>query len=147
MAYEELLACMDQKEVLLTRIRDLSRRIEVRCGLPDASPAEPITERQIYIDRLKKCEARVSSLLARLPAEERDRADRVLSARMRQKECASDDEKALLTYGARCRSLLLEITAFDAESLKQMKKERDRLQKLVNDSRTGRGDGLFSHYI
>ena len=133
----ELRACLDQKEVLLTRIKDFSRRIEVRCGLPDPSPAGLITERQVYLDRLKKCEARVSALLGRLPAGERDRGEQILSGRLPREECSAS-ERDLLESGIRCRSLLREISASDSESLKQIKKERDRLQKLAGGSRPGR---------
>lgn len=144
MAYEELLACLDQMEVLLTRVKDLARRIEIRSGEPDADPNEPLAERQVYIGRLEKCEKRISALLSRLPSGERGRVERVLFSG--GESGGFPEEAALAGYGARCRALRREIRACDAESLKQIKRERDRLQKRINGSRgpEGRSGAPFS---
>lgn len=145
MAYEELLACLDQEEVLLTRIRDLSVQIEVRCGLPDPVPGELVQQRQVYFDRLKKCRARAAALLGKLESGERGRLNAVLSSGLKRDECSAE-ELPLLERGSKCRSLVREAAAADRESLERLKKERDRLQKLVGDSRRGKGTRLFGNY-
>lgn len=145
MAYEELLACLDQEEVLLARIRDLSVQIEVQSGLPDPAPGELVQQRQVYFDRLKKCRTRAAALLGKLEPGERERMSAVLSSGVKRDECSAE-ELPLLERGARCRSLVREAAAADRESLEQLKKERDRLQKLVNESRRGKKAGPFGNY-
>ena len=145
MAYEDLSACLEQEEVLLTRIRDLSVQIEVQCGFPTPAPGELVRQRQVYFDRLKKCVGRVTALLGKLEPGERQRMSAVLSSGAKRDECSAQ-ELPLLERGARCRSLLREAAASDRESLKRIKKECDRLQKLVNESRRGKRDELFGGY-
>ena len=150
MAHEELLACLDQMEVLLTRVKDLARRIEIQSGAGSTAPNDLLGARQVYIDRLKKCENRVSALLSRLPEGERRQMKTVLFSGSLP-DGASPEETALSGYGARCRSLQREIRACDFESIKQIKKERDLLQKRINDSRgtagPASGSPLFSRFI
>ncbi|MVB09760.1 hypothetical protein CAFE_04250 [Caprobacter fermentans] len=143
---EELLACVDQKEVLLTRIFNLARQIEVVCCEPEhPAPTALIQQRQVFLERLKKCADRVSFLIGRMPAPDQERVSGVLSGRVSKQEC-SEQEQLLRDRETRCRSLLRGALASDAESARQMKKERDRLQKLVNDSRgKGRETSPFSN--
>lgn len=146
MAYEDLSACLEQEEVLLTRIRDISVQMETQCSLPNPAPGELVQQRQVYLDRLKKCGDRVTALLGKLDPCERERLSAVLSSGVNREEC-STQEAPLLERGAKCRSLLRETVALDRESLKQIKKECDRLQKLVNESRRGEKAGLFRDYV
>lgn len=144
---EELLACLNQKKVLLTRLLNLSRQIEVQCAHrePEA-PFSLIQQRQVYLDRLKKCADRITLLLEGLPPEERERIRSVLSGRLPKDRCKTEETGAMQSE-VECRSLLRGISASDTESKKQMKKECDRLQKLVNDSRgKGRKNSLFSNF-
>ncbi|QAT50669.1 hypothetical protein EQM14_13360 [Caproiciproducens sp. NJN-50] len=144
---EELQACLDQKQVLLTRLLNLSRQIETQCSREKPEdPSALIRQRQVYIDRLKKCADRIGLLLAKLPHEERERTDSILSARLPKAQCSAGEASAM-EREAQCRSLLRELSASDAESRRQMKKECDRLQKLVNNSRgKGKKDSLFSNF-
>lgn len=147
MAMEELLACLNQKHVLLTRLLNLSRQIEVQCNRE--TPADPsafIHQREVYLDRLKKCADRIAHLLAILPPEDRKRMESVLSSHLPKNQCSAE-EAGVMEQEAECRSLLREISASDAESKRQMKKECDRLQKLINDSRGNGGkNSLFSNF-
>ncbi|WP_411676505.1 hypothetical protein [Caproicibacter sp.] len=145
-AMEELLACVDQKEVLLTRIFNLARQIEVVCREPEHPvPTALIQQRQVFLERLKKCADRIALLVGKMPAPERERVSGVLAGRVSKQECSAQEQ--LLRDGeTRCRSLLRGTLASDAESGRQMKKERDRLRKLVNDSRgKGRETSPFSN--
>lgn len=146
-AMEELQVCVHQKQIFLTRLADLSQQVETQCCRPEPSDPSPLLrQRQVYLDRLKKCTDRISALLRKLSPEEHGRMDAVFSANLPKSQC-SPVEMEIMEKERECRSLLSEISASDAESARQMKRECDRLQKLVNDSRSkGKKDSLFSGY-
>lgn len=119
----------------MTRVLNLSRQIEVLCCQPDhPNPADSILQRQVYLDRLKKCTDRVRLLTGRLEPEQKERIKRLFSADLPETECTAS-EMDLAKQGAVCRSLFREISATDAESQKAMKSECGRLHQLASDSR------------
>lgn len=141
MTMEDLKACLVQKQVLLTRLVNLSRQIETQCAREEpADPSPLILQRKVYLDRLKKCADRISFFLKQVPPEEKKRIGAVLSGHLPESLCSAE-EAEVMKRELECRALLREISASDAESQKYMKKECDRLQKLVSDSR-GKGERL-----
>lgn len=65
MDYETVKACMNQKIVLLKKIRELSREIELHCCESNLDPTKLPNQRQVYLDRLKKCESLLSAQVER----------------------------------------------------------------------------------
>jgi broad specificity phosphatase PhoE len=141
---EELQACLDQKKILLTLLLNLSRQIEVQCAYEEPDDPSPlIFQRQVYLERLKKCVDRIAQVLEKLPDKEHERMTLVFSSRLPMAQCSAE-ERGASECEVECRSLLREISVSDAESKRQLKKECDRLQKLVSDSRgKGRKNSLF----
>ncbi len=146
-AMEELKACVNQEQIFLTRLADLSQQVETQCCRSEPSDPSPLLrQRQVYLDRLKKCVGRISVLMRKLPSEEQGRMNAVFSARLPKGQC-NPEEMEIMEKEKKCHSLLSEISASDAESARQMKRECDRLQKLVNDSHSKRKkDSPFSGY-
>lgn len=134
----ELRTCLEQKQVLLTKLLSLSRQIKDQCYQPEkTTPSALIEQRQIYLTRLKKCVDRINFLVEKLPPQEHERMNIILSAQSSKPAC-TQAESELWKLEVKSHSLLQEIYSCDAESKKKMKEECDRLRKLVNDSRSKR---------
>lgn len=144
MDYETFSACMEQKIVLLKRIRQLSKEIELHCGEPDRDPSELPGERQIFFDRLKKCEALLSAQIGRQLPEDRERLRKVFAEGGRD-SAQGPQELALYESGVTCRTLLRDILAMDSVSIQRMKTERNRLKELLHQKKQS-GDGKLSFY-
>lgn len=136
MPYNKLLECLKQKVILLTCISDLSRQIEKQCSLPNPGIeiAGLLQRRQIYIDRLKRCNSLIKKLLDDLSPDEQPRIRSAMSPGF-QKEGCSETELELYNLEARCRSLLSHISSMDSESISRVQKERDHLKKMMDRSR------------
>lgn len=145
MPYEELKSCLEQKEILLTRIMNLARQIEVQCTFPDPELLDLLQQRQVYIDRLKKCSELLIVLTKQLDSRESERIGRVLSAQV-EKETCSAEELRLMERESKCRTLLRETAAMDSESAKRIGDERDRMKSLISRSRKSKDGPLFSHF-
>jgi hypothetical protein len=144
---EELQNCLKQKEILLTRIYNLSRQIEVESmAQNDSTPTQTILQRQVFLDRLKKCSVLIFRLCKQLPPAEQIRVKKVLAADLPKSECTAAEAETL-EREANCRFLLRKICASDSNSKKQLKKECDRLKRQVNSSRSkGNQNSLFPNY-
>lgn len=68
-----LLSCMEQKIILLTKTSDLTKQMEVRSKQEDIEMGDLAAQRQVFIDRLKKCESVIASCIDGLPEEQRER--------------------------------------------------------------------------
>ena len=132
-----LLSCMKQKVILLTKILDITKMMEVQSqqkevdlgGLPD--------ERQTYIDRLKKCEGIIKKACLSVPEEKQAEVKGVLAGKFPDESCSTPEEKELLHYGIKCSSLLSMTLPLDRECRKNLQKECDRLRSLMHTSSAG----------
>ena len=91
-AMEELKACVNQEQIFLTRLADLSQQVETQCCRSEPSDPSPLLrQRQVYLDRLKKCVGRISVLMRKLPSEEQGRMNAVFSARLPKGQCNPEE--------------------------------------------------------
>lgn len=131
---EILLKYLDQKLILLTRISDITKQIEVQSRQDDIQLDNLPDQRQVYIDRLKKCEQMINESLVPLSGEEKDRRKKILSGNFPKDEC-SDEEAKLLDYAMQCQNVLHRTLAMDVEARRLLQKECDRLQNLLHTAR------------
>lgn len=132
--------CMEQKLLLLTKISNLTKQIEVQSRQKDIEIGNLPEQRQIYIGRLKKCEAIIHNTCCMLPVEKQERSRAILSGKAAQGSCTVE-ETEFLQYGVKCRGLLQDILSMDSICRKRLQKECDRLQKLLQSGHrvTSRG--------
>lgn len=91
-------------------------------------------QRQVFIDRLGKCDKLIDGLVSQLSSEEQEHIKQILLARLRKDDC-SGEEIILFDYGVKCRALLRDTLAVDRETIKKVQQERDRLRELANRAR------------
>ena len=61
MSTDNIIACLDQKVILLTQIWDLTKQIELRCMQDDIQLDDFLEQRGMFIARINKCNAWKSS--------------------------------------------------------------------------------------
>lgn len=138
MISEEMLEeCLKQKLVLLTRISDITKQIEVQSSQDEIELGDLPDQRQVYIDRLKKCEQMICESYASLKGKEQERRKRILSGDFLKEEC-SVEEARLLNYSIECQNMLQKTLAMDREARKLLQKECDRLQTLLQTARNSK---------
>lgn len=125
---------MAQKVILLTRILNLTREIEVRSRQSEIKMDDVIERRQLYLDRLAKCHQMIGKTCAALPAEQCERQKKILAGRLPTEEC-SPEETHLLQLGAQCGTLLQKTLATDREARERLQCECDRARRRIADIR------------
>ncbi len=126
--------CMEQELILLTKILDVTKRIEVQSREKEIRLDGLAESRQVYVDRLKKCRQMLSAACLSLPPAESERRRKIISGRFPKEEC-TPEEAMLLELGRKCSAVLDETLKTDCEARARLQRECDRLQELVRVSR------------
>ena len=126
--------CMKQELILLTKISDITKQIEVQSRQEDMHLDGLAESRQVYIDRLKKCRNLIEKACRQLPLDKQERRKKIISGRFPKEECTPEEVK-LLELGKKSYAVLHETLALDEEARERLQQECDRLQKMVHASR------------
>lgn len=144
MEYNKLEFALKQKELLLIKIADLTKQMEVRTKQEEIRLENLPEQRQVLLDRIKKCCRMIDSCVEALPEEDQKHAKRVLACEITPEECRPG-EQVLLERSQNCLSILRTILAENAIAVGRIKKERDRLQQTLSGlhKRTGSAGDMF----
>lgn len=134
-----LAAYLDQKLVLLTKISDITKQLEVQSSQKDIQLGDLPEQRQVFIDRLKKCEQMIAESYQPMTGAPKERRKRILSGDFPKEECTAE-ETELLEYVHKCRNVLQKTLAMDQNARRLIQKECDRLQNLLHTARNIKKD-------
>ena len=135
MSNDQIIACLEQKVILLTKILDLTKQIEVRCTQPDIVLDNFLTQRGAYMERIDKCDRLIRSLISQLPDEDDQKRLRQLIDAKEEVQVFSEEEKTIVHLCKECRSLIQHATAIDRCANQSLKKQYDSLKDKINASR------------
>lgn len=125
---------MKQELILLTKISDITKQIEVQSRQEEIHLDGLVEKRQAYIDRLEKCRQMIKAACVKLSPEQLERRKKILSGKFPKEECTPEETK-LLELGAKCTVVLNQTIASDKEARERLQRECDRLQKQFYASR------------
>lgn len=137
MDYSRLLTFWDQRIVLLTAILNLTKQMEAQSSQKDIQLGNLPEQRQVFIDRLKKCNRMIDVCQNKANDDELARLKQLLSGK-NGVEPRTQEERRLADYAHKSRCLLDSILASDVEARRKIRIECDRLQKLMRSARKGR---------
>jgi hypothetical protein len=146
MSYEILTACAEQKIILLKKIKELSKEIELHSSEPGYSLTELPQQRQMFIDRLQKCDELLYTQINRQAPEDQERIHRILSVGGNE-SARGAEELALYESGVKFRSILRDILAMDSVSIQRIKAEQEQLKKQMGHTKNTNGRDLFSYSV
>ncbi|MDP4108460.1 MAG: hypothetical protein Q8878_00395 [Bacillota bacterium] len=131
MPAEILSVCMEQKVILLTKILDLSKQIEVKCKQETVLLEDLPEKRMCLLKRIEKCDALVKNALSELPLNEKERLSLIMAAKTDGFEL-SGGEKLLAGLAKRSISLSSEIVRLNNNSIRTLSRARESLLKSGN---------------
>ena len=134
MDYQQLLMLWDQRIVLLTAVLNLTKQIEVQSRQEEIQLSDLPEQRQVYVDRLKKCNQMIDACQAKAAGEESARLKLLLSGK-EDAQTYTEEERRLACYARESRSLLDSILALDTEARKKIRDDCDRLQNQLRSVR------------
>lgn len=146
MSIETILACLDQKVILLTQIWDLTKQIEIRCMQDDIQLDDFLEQRGIFIARVNKCNDLIDRLTKELPAEQQERITQLLQRKLEDDDCKNKEEQRVLMLSKECRAILQKASVLDHSARAKIRKQCDDLREKINqERRTEDHDGMFQN--
>ena len=91
--FKSFLTCIEQKNILLTSLLNLTKQIEVQANQDEFNLNELLLKRQIFIDRTIKCDEIIKQQIKSFSAEQRELCEAILSSD-KEKAFDSDQKKA-----------------------------------------------------
>ena len=139
MANNEIVICLEQKVILLTKVLDLTKQIQVRSRQPDIELDDFLDQRASYMKRVHKCNELISSITEQFPLEQQERIERVLNSEVSEKECL-EDELLILTLTKKSILLLQRTASIDKSAYEAIREQyntvRDKLNQLRKEGKT-----------
>lgn len=146
MSTENIIACLDQKVILLTQIWDLTKQIELRCMQDDIQLDGLLEQRGVFIERINKCNDLIDRLTAELPPEQRERMTKLLKGNVTQADCGSEEERHILELSKKYHFILQKAAVLDQSARDKLRKQCDELREKINQGRRSEGqDGMFQN--
>ena len=135
--YEKILLCLEQKNLLMKDILNLTRRIEVKAAQEEVVLDGPLAERQNRIDRLIKCDKLISDEMASIDDESKSHLRDLLSGKTEVAIGETETKMVELVNGTKTYlSRTLEIDK-SAMSILQQKREEARIALVeINNEKT-----------
>jgi hypothetical protein len=124
--------CMEQRLILLNNILDLTKQIEVQSREQMIDIGMLADKRQIYIDRLKKCNALIDAACREFPPEQCERLKQIVAAKLPQTEC-TEEEKKLYELAQKGNEVLQSTLALDREARNRLEAECNRIQARLRE--------------
>lgn len=131
---QEIILCLEQKEILLTEILNITKQIEVRCDEPEVDLEHFLDQRAAFMARADKCDNLIESLVLQLPEEQQAVARQILNRKRDPKSCSESERKALL-LAERCSVLFQRAAAMNWSALESLEKQRDEVKEHMKQVR------------
>lgn len=125
--YEKILLCLEQKNLLMKDILNLTRRIEVKAAQEEVVLDAPLAERQNRIDRLIKCDKLISDEMASVDNESKAHLRDLLAGKA--EVAADENETKMVELVNSTKSYLSRTLEIDksAMAILQQKREEARI--------------------
>lgn len=146
MPIQEIATCLEQKKILLTKVMNLTKQIQVRSRQEEIDLEDFLEQRVPYMERAKKCDDLISHMIQQFAPEEQERIVKILKGEIPEEECA-EEELAVLRLSAECKKTFERIVFFNDSAYKaihqQYESTRIRLNQLRKDEKR---PSMFSDY-
>lgn len=141
----EIMVCLEQKEILLTQILNLTKQIEVRCNEPEVELEHFLDQRSLLMQRVDKCNDVIAHQLSELTPAQQSRSKLLLALKIDKQDC-SDEERAALELVARCNSLFQRAAVLNKSANDEMQQQyKEVKEKIKQTHKVGKGQNMFQN--
>jgi hypothetical protein len=145
MADNQMITCLEQKVILLTKVLDLTKQIQVRCKQPEIELDDFLEQRVPYMKRVQKCNDLISALTKQMPLEKQNRMTQLLNAEIIEKDC-EEEELLILILSKNCRTIMSRIASLDKSANELIKKQYGAVrEKLAELRKEGKKPTMLFH--
>lgn len=142
MACDKIISCLEQKVILMTKILDITKQIEVRCKQSRITLDDFLDKRRDYMNRVNKCNHLISTLLAELSEEEQKRLKKLMSGAESLQD-KTEEEQQIEELAAKSRTIVQKAASIDRSANELLKKRYIEVRGKINESRKKSAGFMF----
>ena len=131
MGINQIIICLEQKEILLTKIMNLTKQIEVRCRQETISLENLFEQRDAFMKRVDKCDCLIANQINQLPLECQAQLRPLLLAKDEMSPC-TEEEQRILQLAKSCFHIKQKALAIDQSANVLLKKRCDQIKEKIN---------------
>lgn len=140
---KQITACLEQKVILLTKIMDLTKQIEIRCMEPDIQLDHFMDDRESFMKRVDKCDVMIRNQIQLLSDEEQAKTNQILSLAVSEADLSEEELKAFQLQ-QKCNLLFQRAASLNRSAMQAMESQYDEVKKKIKQLRKPKNnDGLF----
>ncbi len=121
--YEKIMLCLEQKNLLMKDILNLTRRIEVKAAQEEVVLDDLLADRQNRIDRLIKCDKLISDEISAVDDESKFHLRDLLAGK--SEVVANGDEAKMIELIAGTKSYLERTLEIDKSAMEILQRKRE----------------------
>ena len=133
MDIDQIIICLEQKKILLTKIMDLTKQIEVRCKQKTISLESLFEQREGLMRRADKCDRLNENQINQLPPEERAYMRSLLQAKD-ETPPRTEEEQKVLQLAKSCSYIRQKAMVIDQSANELLKKRCDQMKEKINST-------------
>ncbi len=138
MSIQEIAACLEQKKILLTKVMNLTKQIQVRSRQEEIDLEDFLEQRVPYMERAKKCDDLIAHIIQQFSPEEQERISKIQMGEIPEEECA-EEELTVFRLSSECKKTFDRILFFNDSAYKSIQQQyestRIRLNQLRKDEK------------
>lgn len=131
MEIDQIIVCLEQKEILLTKIMDLTKQIEVRCRQEHVVLEDLFEQREMFMKRVDKCDHLIAGQLREQSPEYRTRLQTLLLAK-EGAAARSDEERKILRLAESCSYIKQKAMSIDRSANDILRQRCEQMRKEIN---------------
>ena len=132
---EQIIICLEQKAILLTKIMDLTKQIEVRCRQQEIRLDTFLEQRAVYMQRVDKCDALLRSLVETLEQDERQKLKAALEDPAHAQSDSDSGMARALSLIRECNTLVHQAIAIDLSARELLQAQYASMREKLNAAR------------
>lgn len=130
---ESVIICLEQKKIFVTDILDVTKQIEVQSRQEDMEIDKLIEQRQIRIQRIKKCDELIKEKLKLLDNTQKENWERIIKGEEYYPK--NGDEKKAFELAFEIKQLFIRTAKIDRRAKENLQKQFDEAKENLTDLR------------
>ncbi len=139
-----IIICLEQKKLFIKDILDITKQIEVQSRQEEMEMDELVTQRQVKIDRLKKCDNLIDEKVKTLDKKQREKWEKLVIGKADGFD--NDDEQKAFAIMLSAKEMLGRINTLDNKAKENLQKQYEEAKRHLSELRknTSNSSDIFN---
>lgn len=134
MSMDTIVSCLEQKNLLMTHLLNLTKQIEVQASQEEIVIDEILAKRTDFMKRIDKCNALIQSTINNMESPEKEHLD-ALIANPNDSICDNETDQNIVALCLKYKELLVRTVEIDTKANELMQQRHEEIKNKLNSIR------------